>query len=331
MPITKATQNVINPSITTLDTDQSITGQKTFRRAYRTTSSSSVTITESGTRTFIVNDSNLSWKAGDDIIALLQYSGIDMAGTVQSYNPATNTIIIDVTSATVESGGPYNSWIIYPSSNISLISKGVVFQGNSVPAFQATDLNGNVNFNVNGDSGLISTSVGIARTTEDTSQLNPMQVHKTKIWGQNWTFATPNQQVILDLGALLEFDMGGYEAWVSVAFNSFDVSTIIPTYDIGQYRDVFVVRQIVNSSQFGFQINSVASNTLFPIFTTAGRAVSAGGWSASRYPVALRAVQPTTVASGSLTLEIKGHTTADTVSVSYTSEISVVLTKTTIP
>jgi len=331
MPITKATQNVINPSITTLDTDQTINSQKIFRRAYTTTSSSSVTVTELGTRTFIVNDSNLAWRTGDDIYAKYEPFGIVMSGTVQSYNPATNTIIIDVTSASTESGGPYSPWTISSSSTL-LLPKGVLFQGNIVPAFQALDLGGNVNFNVNGDSGLISTSVGITRTTENASQLNPMQVHRTEIWGQNWAFATPNQQVILDLGQLSGFDMGGYEAWVSVSFNSFNSSTSLRTYDIGQYTDVFVVRIIETSvNNFGYQVNAVASNTLFPIFTTAGRAVSAGGWSASRYPVAFRAIQGTPTSNGSLTLEIKGHATEDAFPVSYTSEISVVLTKTTIP
>lgn len=118
MPITKATQSVITPSIVTTDTRQTITGEKVIQCLYETSSTTSLTI-GTGSKTLTVG-TGLNWIAGR--VATIRNGTSTtrfMTGSVTSYDSTTGVMVVNVT--TVGSGtGTYTSWVVTQDSSTAL-------------------------------------------------------------------------------------------------------------------------------------------------------------------------------------------------------------------
>ena len=118
MPITKATQNVITPSIVTTDTRKTITCEKIIQCLYETSSTTSLTI-GTGSKTLTVG-TGLSWVAGR--VATIRNGTSTtryMTGSVTSYDSTTGVMVVNVT--TVGSGtGTYASWVVKQDTSTAL-------------------------------------------------------------------------------------------------------------------------------------------------------------------------------------------------------------------
>jgi len=109
MPITKATQNVITPSIVTTDTRQTITGEKVIQALYESTSTTPLTL-GTGTKTLTIG-TGLSWSAGRQVRVKRTSSISYMSGTVTSYDSATGIMVFN---ATLNIGtGTFSDWTIF--------------------------------------------------------------------------------------------------------------------------------------------------------------------------------------------------------------------------
>ena len=137
MPITKATQSVITPSIVTTDTRQTITGEKIIECLYDTTSTTSLTV-GSGSKTLTVG-TGLTWVAGR--VATIRNGTSTtrfMTGSVTSYAPATGAMVVNVT--TVGSGtGTYASWVVTQSSTTALPALRITSNDTGANAFVVED------------------------------------------------------------------------------------------------------------------------------------------------------------------------------------------------
>lgn len=381
MPITKATQNVITPSIVTTDTRQTITGEKVIECLYDTTSTTSLTI-GLGSKTLTVG-TGLTWAAGR--VATIR-NGVSstrfMTGSVTSYNSATGVMVVNVT--TVGTGtGTYTSWNVTQDSSTALPALRITSNdsGNAFVVEDSTNPDSsptvitNSGIVVVGSTGLpTNTTPQVKHYVNAGTLSNFQQMSRTPSGAAAWG--------ILDCGTASVFDkFSGEMDWrksqnifssssdpvinidIISEFNSLSTNLFNGIIDYAGNSVLFEVRVIVNILQtnlttsgqvwqrgaysgsvvvgvygsnnwlgsdfVGYTANSLSTTqpgtgttTQVNFTTAAGIAPTLGGVPATGF-ASLIAVRETTTVNGSLTLQIRPHTTANTASVSYSSNIGV--------
>lgn len=385
MPITKATQNVITPSIVTTDTRQTITSEKVIQCLYDTTSTTSLTI-GTGSKTLTVG-TGLSWVAGR--VATIRngtYTTRFMTGSVTSYDSTTGVMVVNVT--TVGTGtGTFASWNVTQDSSTALPalritsndsgnafvvedstnpdssptvitnSGNLILGGTSMPPGMASKLYANNQTYINYQNfKYSSTSSGLVsgRGAINLYNLNPTGISGTELDYRSvspYYFSSNTDPVVnVDLINELDFAFTDYnysymkdprnsvllEVRILVNISQYTIATGNILYQRGAYSGNVVVGLYGSSSWnnitpdfIGYTANSLSTTqpgtgttTQVNFTTAAGIAPTLGGAPATGF-ASIIAIRETSSSDGSLTLQIRPHTTANTTSISYISYIAV--------
>lgn len=358
MPITKATQNVITPNIVTTDTPQTIKAEKNISLNYNGTSSTSLTFAL-GTQTLTTN-TGLDFKPGDGV-KIGRFSTLTaalMIGTVTSYNPSTGVLVANITSE--DASGTYSSWFITNTSTSAALTITQNGNGDSFKVEDSSNPDSTPFVITNrGYVGIGKTTAGspldvVGRIESDSILTNFYETNFASgsgtlhQFGRSDTFLSgvaiykpfdgyspliPNDSFSLDLyqefsyypgSCLSQALFGGagntglfIRVFVSTAVIATTISTGVQQVTKGNYVADIVINSFVNGAYTGWTVNGATS---FNVTTAAGLAQTVGGVPATGY-LGFTATRETSSAMGTINMICRGHTAANTASITYDSYV----------
>lgn len=333
MPITKVSTNVIASNIATTDTIQTFTKEKVIELKYATTSSTSLTI-GTGTKSLTVG-TGLAYLAGDPVRILRTGFTSNMAGTVTSYDKSTGAMVANIT--TTSGTGTYTAWTVtnfgttVPAIRITQDGEGQALLVEDIANPDASPFYISASGHMRAPNGISLGSSSVATTGVSTNYIAAANPNSTSglylcsfngLWAFRATanFSTQGQTQTFDLS---ELAANPFKILVQSFVTETTISTGVVNYQAGGYQgDVVLNSSTTDNAIYGYTVNN--ATTAVNITTIMGVAQTKGGIPASGY-VSLQGTAASGGASGTLIMTVRGHTTADTASIAYSSSVAVIL------